>query len=465
MAKHSTIRKDAKCTSFGGVNMESSIYLNTPCGSIRGSLRDGVKRFLGIRYATAKRFEYAQEVTKWEGVYDASAFGPAPIQARTYPQYQEPDGHSEKEFLAGEEVTYSEDCLFLNIWAPENAKNCPVLVVIYGGGNMKGHTNEKPLDGTEFAKRGIVVVSMNYRINVFGIMAIPELETPDGRCGNFLYYDQHTAFDFIRHNIASFGGDPENMTLIGQSAGAASCETQIKSPLNKGYFKNAIIQSSAGFATVMKGTENREKLYELWGKVYAETGCTSVEELKTMPAEKLFDAYMRVAAADQLAYANFVYDENFTGHSKNLPCNVNIICGMTSEDVMPLILYVMMRLLAKRQLGNAPVYSYYFSRQLPGDDLGAWHSCDLWYTYGALHKCWRNFTKEDWALSRFMMDYFTNFIRTGDPNGSGLPVWPPYQKGKNRFMCFDVGECSARKPPVGKIIHSTFFKKKKSSGF
>lgn len=445
--------------------MESSIYLNTPCGSIRGSLRDGVKRFLGIRYATAKRFEYAQEVTKWEGVYDAISFGPAPIQARTYPQYQEPDGHSEKEFLAGEEVTYSEDCLFLNIWAPENAKNCPVLVVIYGGGNMKGHTNEKPLDGTEFAKRGIVVVSMNYRINVFGIMAIPQLETPDGRCGNFLYYDQHTAFDFIRHNIASFGGDPENMTLIGQSAGAASCETQIKSPLNKGYFKNAIIQSSAGFATVMKGTENREKLYELWGKVYAETGCTSVEELKTMPAEKLFDAYMRVAAADQLAYANFVYDENFTGHSKNLPCNVNIICGMTSEDVMPLILYVMMRLLAKRQLGNAPVYSYYFSRQLPGDDLGAWHSSDLWYTYGALHKCWRNFTKEDWALSRFMMDYFTNFIRTGDPNGSGLPVWPPYQKGKNRFMCFDVGECPARKPPVGKIIHSTFFKKKKSSGF
>ena len=445
--------------------MESSIYLNTPCGSIRGSLRDGVKRFLGIRYATAKRFEYAQEVTKWEGVYDAISFGPAPIQARTYPQYQEPDGHSEKEFLAGEEVTYSEDCLFLNIWAPENAKNCPVLVVIYGGGNMKGHTNEKPLDGTEFAKRGIVVVSMNYRINVFGIMAIPELETPDGRCGNFLYYDQHTAFDFIRHNIASFGGDPENMTLIGQSAGAASCETQIKSPLNKGYFKNAIIQSSAGFATVMKGTENREKLYELWGKVYAETGCTSVEELKTMPAEKLFDAYMRVAAADQLAYANFVYDENFTGHSKNLPCNVNIICGMTSEDVMPLILYVMMRLLAKKQLGSANTYSYYFCRQLPGDDLGAWHSSDLWYTYGALEKCWRNFTKEDRELSNRMMDYFTNFICTGDPNGSELPVWPPYRKGKNRFMHFDVGECSAKRPPVGKIIHTTFFKKKKSSGF
>jgi len=441
------------------------VYLETPCGGIQGTRHKGVNRFLGIRYATAKRFEYAQEITKWDGTYEALNYGPAPIQMRTYPKYRQENSHSEKEFLEGVDVTYSEDCLFLNIWAPENRKNCPVLVVIYGGGNMKGHTNEKPFDGTEFAKRGIVVVTLNYRVNVFGIMAIPELEVPDGRCGNFLYYDQHTAFDFIRHNIASFGGDPENMTLIGQSAGASCCETQIKSPLNKGYFKNAIIQSSAGFATVAKAKENRDKLYELWGKVYAETGCANVQELKTMPAEELFDAYMRVAGSNQLSYANFVYDENFTGPSKNQPCNVNIICGMTSEDTMPLIFYIMMRLLAKRQLGSAPVYSYYFCRQLPGDDLGAWHSSDLWYTYGALEKCWREFTEEDRALSNRMMDHFSNFIRTGDPNGSGLPVWPPYQKGKNRFMRFDVGECSARKPPVGKIIHSTFFKKKKSSGF
>ena len=101
------------------------VDLVTPCGRIQGTNQDGVNRFLGIRYATANRFEYAEEVTKWEGVYDASAFGPAPIQARTFPQYHEPDGHSEKEFLAGEEVAYSEDCLFLNIWAPENGKKYP----------------------------------------------------------------------------------------------------------------------------------------------------------------------------------------------------------------------------------------------------------------------------------------------------------------------------------------------------
>ena len=441
----------------------NAVYLDTPCGKIKGSNQSGVNRFFGVRYATAERFEYAQEITGWEGTYEADHYGAAPIQMRTYPQYRVK--LDDKEFLQNVDVTYSEDCFFLNIWAPESAKNCPVLVVIYGGGNMKGHTDELPFDGTEFAKRGIVVVTFNYRVNLFGLMAIPELETSDGRCGNFLYYDQHTAFNFIRHNISSFGGNPENMTLIGQSAGASSCETQIKSPLNKGYFKNAIIQSSAGFATVVKAKENREKLYELWGEVYKATGCSNIQELKSMPAEELFDAYMRIAEGKQLSYANFVYDENFTGPSKNQPCNVNIICSMTSEDTMPLVFYIMMRLLAKRQLGSAPVYSYYFCRQLPGDDLGAWHSSDLWYTYGALQKCWRSFTEEDYVLSNRMMDYFANFIHTGDPNSTGLPVWPSHQKGKNRFMCFDVGECSAKKPPFGKIIHSTFFRKKKSSGF
>jgi len=441
------------------------IYLDTPCGSIKGVSEDGVNRFLGIRYATAARFEYAEEVTHWDGVYEALGYGAAPIQMRTYEKYRNENAHYEVEFLKGVKAEYSEDCLFLNIWSPENAKDCPVLVVIYGGGNMKGHTNEKEFDGTEFAKRGIVVVTLNYRVNIFGLMAIKELEKPDGRCGNFIYYDQHTAFNFIRHNITSFGGNPENMTLIGQSAGAASCETQIKSPLNKGYFKNAIIQSSAGFSTVIKGKENRENLYELWSKVYDETGCQNVEELKAMPAEKLFETYMNVASTNQLAYANFVYDENFTGASKNQPCDINIICGMTSEDTMPLIFYIMMRLLAKKQKGYADTYSYYFCRQLPGDDLGAWHSSDLWYTYGSLDKCWRPFTAEDRKLSNTMMEYFANFIRTGSPNGEDLEEWPSYQKNSKAFMHFDIGECKAKKPKVLQILRNTFGKKTLESGF
>ena len=119
-------------------------------------------------------------------MYEALNYGAAPIQMRTYEKYRNENAHYEVEFLKDVKVEYSEDCLFLNIWTPENAKDCPVLVVIYGGGNMKGHTNEKEFDGTEFAKRGIVVVTLNYRVNVFGLMAIKELEKPDGRCGNFI---------------------------------------------------------------------------------------------------------------------------------------------------------------------------------------------------------------------------------------------------------------------------------------
>ena len=235
--------------------------------------------------------------------------------------------------------------------------------------------------------------------------------------------------------------------------------------MNKGYFKNAIIQSSAGFSTVIKGKENREELYELWSKVYEKTGCQSIEELKAMPAEQLFDAYMDVASANQLAYANFVYDENFTGSSKNQPCDINIICGMTSEDTMPLIFYVMMRLLAKKQKGYADTYSYYFCRQLPGDDLGAWHSSDLWYTYGSLDKCWRPFTEEDRELSNVMMEYFANFIRTGNPNGENLADWPSYEENKKAFMHFDIGECKAKKPKLSQILKNTFGKKTLESGF
>ena len=441
------------------------IVINTPCGQVKGISKDKVNMFLGIRYGTAERFEYAQEVTHWDGVYPAVHFGSAPLQIRAYEKYRKSDDHYEHEFMEGVSAAYSEDCLFLNIWTPEHALHCPVLVVLYGGGNMTGQADEKEFDGTAFARRGIVVVTLNYRVNVFGLMAIPELTKDDGRCGNYIYYDQHTAFEFIRHNISAFGGNPENMTLIGQSAGAASCETQIKSPLNKGYFKNAIIQSSAGFVTAMKAKDNHRKIFELWNKVYAATGCNSVRELKELPAATLFDAFMRTAGQDQLSYSSVLYDENFTGSFKNKPIDTNIICGITSEDVMPLVLYLMMKLLARKQKHTAPVYSYYFCRQLPGDQKGAWHSADLWYTYGSLSRCWRPFQKEDYELSDKMMDYFESFIRTGNPNGKGRAEWPSCNMAERRYMFFGIGDCRAKKAPVWKIIQSTLFRKRVSTGF
>ena len=158
----------------------NTVTIHTSCGTVEGISDGGVNKFLGIRYATAKRWEYPKEVTHWEGVYKAYTFGAAPIQKRSYMDANSPKSHFHHEFMEGVNSTYDEDCLFLNIWTPEERENCPVLVVLYGGGMVGGQSDEKALDGTEFAKRGVIVVTLNYRVNIFGFMAMEALEDENG---------------------------------------------------------------------------------------------------------------------------------------------------------------------------------------------------------------------------------------------------------------------------------------------
>lgn len=440
---------------------QEQVIIDTPCGKLQGIEEDRVYKFLGIRYATAGRWEYPLEVTKWEGIYEAVRFGAAPIQKRAYMEEggKEKSEHYEREFMNGVKAEYAEDCLFLNVWAPKDAEDCPVLIVLYGGGLLSGQTDELALDGANLARRGVVVVTLNYRVNIFGFLAMRELENGSGKSGNYGYYDQQMAIQWVKHNIHAFGGDASRMTLIGQSAGAASAETQIKSPLNEGVFQGAIIQSSAGFSTMIKARDDREKVYAMWHEVYTQSGCLTLEEFKNMPAKDLLGLFERVSAKNPIAYATAIYDDNFTGEAKNKPCRTNIICSVTSEDVAPLVLYVFCLALAKSQQGAADTYGYFFSRQLPGDHLGAWHSSDLWYTYGNLEKCWRPFGKEDRELSDRMMTYFVNFIKTGNPNAEGLEEWKPLTKKEKRFMMFDVGMCRMGKPSVARLLKNTIHSK------
>ncbi len=434
-----------------------TICRNTPCGNIEGIREDGVCKFLGIPYAAAKRFEYPIKNTGWSGTLKATSYGPSPIQKRAFTEQAaiNKSDHFEKEFFEGVESTYSEDCLNLNIWTPNEAKDCPVLVVIYGGGLETGQNHSLELDGTTLAKEGIITVIMNYRVNVFGFMAMKELEDESGCCGNYGYYDQQTAISWIKDNIHAFGGNPGNMTLIGQSAGAASCETQIKSPLNKGLFRNAIIQSSAGFATFIKQKKDNGKEYAKWEKVYKKTGCQNVSELKKMPARNLLDAYYSVANDNPIGFCSAVYDKNFTGKSKNLPTEVNIMCSFTANDVFPLVLYFMSEFLAwSQKKAGKDTYSYYFKRQLPGDDKGAWHGSDLMYIYGLLGNSWRPYTSEDYELSKTMRRYFINFIKNGNPNGDGLQEWKPLNTSK-KYMQFDTGACGMGKVSLMEVIKNT----------
>lgn len=432
------------------------VYKEIPCGKIVGETYDGINRFLGIKYANAKRFELPKEVVKWDGVYEALKYGPVPIQEGTYnPQDpQDPKNHYAHEFMRDVKCEYLEDCLYLNIWTPENAIKAPVLIVIYGGGLVSGMSQSLEFDGDEFARRGIVTVTLNYRVNVFGFMYLKELEDEKGRAGNYGYYDQQTAIEWVRHNIQALGGDIDNMTIIGQSAGAAAAEAQIKSPLNKGYFKQAIIQSSAGFTTMLKAKDNREAEDKKWREVYELCNVNSIDELKTMPAEKLYEAYKEVSSKHAIGFCNAIYGPDFASEEKNKPVDTKIMYSITSEDVMPLILHFMGKGLSKSQSKINDTYAYYFCRQLPGDNKGAWHSSDLMYIYSTLNRSWRPYTKEDYELSDCMISYLESFIKTGNPNSTNNQKWLPINK-TGKYMFFDINNQEMKKIPLIHILKET----------
>lgn len=431
--------------------------INTLCGQIQGITKDGVHQFLGIPYGMAGRFEYPVEITHWDGVLNAVQYGDAPIQKKAYEQKESgiPLNFYDRENQGAPECTYSENCLNLNIWSPENAKKFPVLVVIFGGGEVEGRTHEPMYDGTALAKKGVVVVFLSYRLNIFGFLALKALAEKVGKTGNYAYYDLQTAIEWVRHNIMAFGGDPENMTLAGQSAGAANCETLIKSPLNRGVFKQAIIQSSAGFTTGIKAKDNRESEYKKWQSIYDKSGCRSLDEFIQLPAKKLFCLFEKEGGLSP-GFCTTIYDDNFGSELKNQPCDTKIMVGITSEDVAPAILYFFSNILSKSQRKKGiETYRYYFKRQLPGDNNGAWHSSDLWYFYGALAKCWRPFVQEDYALSEIMQNYTVNFIKTGNPNGQNLNQWLTVGSGKKDSMIFDAGISQMGKPNIFKMIKQT----------
>ena len=213
--------------------------INTPCGPVKGGRcrLEGVTAYKGIRYATAGRWEYPKAVTGWEGIYDATSYGNCSYQARAF--YNEEENQKKyfyyNEFRKGESYTYSEDCLFLNIWTPEGAKegDClPVLFYIHGGGYTGGCGHEKHFDGPVWPTKGVIGVTLNYRLGPLGFACLPELKQEAGFTGNYGLYDQLTAISWVRDNIASFGGDPENITIMGQSAGAMSVQQHVLSPLS-----------------------------------------------------------------------------------------------------------------------------------------------------------------------------------------------------------------------------------------
>ena len=434
--------------------------ISIPCGLIRGvaGRNPGVTAYKGVRYATAERWKHPVAVTHWDGVYEADHYGNCCYQSRSF--YDE-EQVTEKafyynEFRKGERYNYSEDCLFLNIFTPESAKPgdaLPVMVYIHGGGFTGGCGHEKHFDEPVWPMKGVIGVTLNYRLGPLGFACLPELQAEAGVCGNYGLYDQLCALEWLCRNIAAFGGDPKKITLMGQSASAMSVQHHSLSPLSEGLFQGAVMSSGGGTSPLMK-TRPAESNYAFWKAVMEKAGCADLAAFRALPTEQLFSAWN--TAKKEVKGAAMACSPVIDGRlvvSEPVAHNIPYMAGTTSEDMMPPILLSMARnWCAMREM---PSFCWHFNRQLPGDGNGAWHSSDLWYWFGTLRNCWRPMEDKDQALSEEMVRYLCNFAKTGDPNnGEDVNYWSAAQSSGKKVLCIGESTTTMRKPSALKLVYT-----------
>jgi para-nitrobenzyl esterase len=464
----------------------SAPRVKTHSGEVEGKVEGSVHAFLGIPYAAPpvgdRRWKAPVPAAKWNGLRQATDFGPHCMQGPVYGdmKFRDPGG--------------SEDCLTLNVWVPaSHAGKLPVMVWIYGGGFVAGTTSEARQDGTNLAKHGVIVVSMNYRLGVFGFFVHPELAKESGHnsAGNYGLLDQLLALKWVHENIAAFGGDPENVTIFGESAGSFSVSAQMASPLAKGLFQKAIGESGAAFYSGGLRFEPAAVREEKDVKLVSEKlGVSTLAELRAIPAQKLLEEFAppksrgfdfgpdidgyflpESAAAifaagkqnDVALLAGWNHDEDSfaivlnpqkpTAESMKAEAQKNF--GDKADEFLKLyptddehlmrsaIDFASDRFIgfstwawmeAQSKTGTKPIYRYRFDLGPPtapgAPKLGAYHSSEIEYVFGQLDSkkdvAW---VEDNRQLSELMQKYWTNFARSGDPNGPGLPRWPMYTPG------------------------------------
>ena len=408
------------------------------CGTLTGNEREDCLEFLGVPYAHAGRFAYAREVENWDGVLDATRPGPACPQNRAWHEHLENPTRRfyKREFREGSVFSYDEDCLNLNVFTPKNARACPVVIFIHGGGFDSGINSEDPLDGAGLAARGIVTVFLNYRVGPLGWLTHEEIEKQYGRDGNFGLDDQLTAVRWVKKNIAAFGGDGENITLLGQSAGAISIQYHCLNPANAGLFRRAAMMSGGGMFPRFALPRRAEDTRGYWLEYMALAGCRSLEELKAAPLDTLFDAveaiksrrrdnsYNTMPVVDGLLLPAPV-DELI-----KTPLALDYLIGYTNNDLYaPVMAYI-----GNRFARANGAFVYFFDLDAPGDGSAAFHSCDLRYVFETLSGSWRPYGARDREAAAQLAGYLANFARSGDPNGAGLPAWRRASKKSARVL-------------------------------
>lgn len=337
------------------------------------------------------------------------------------------------------------------------------MVWIHGGAFQNGFGHEIEFDGDAYAKKGVVLVTLNYRLGMCGFLAHPLLTTENGGkgSGNYGLFDQLAALKWVKRNIEAFGGDPNNVTVFGQSAGAGSVQALISSPLAEGYIQRAIIQSGGGLGGIIS-TKSLQDAETVGKAMWDASGCTTLEQMRAYPADR-FPEVMMNYMKQQKKFMGMPYSPCVDGELLNASVydvamqdkelDIPYMIGYTSEDIAPEQMRkaaVDWSLLLEQQ-GHHPAYVYCFSRDLPGEDMpapeggfgdmkGAFHSSELWYMFGTLDKCWRPMEAADYELSERMVSYWTNFAKSGNPNGADLPEWKPCTKADQHIQELDVNK-------------------------
>lgn len=439
--------------------------------------------FKGIPYAAppvgALRWKAPQPVTPWTGVRQTVEFRARAMQGRIFDDMVFRDGGA------------SEDCLYLNVWTPvrEGASGLPVMVWIHGGGFVAGASSEPRQDGTRLAQRGVVLVSMNYRMGIFGFLAHPELtaESPDHTCGNYGLQDMVAALQWVQRNIASFGGDPQNVTIFGESAGGAAVNALMAAPPAQGLFHRAIAESGTIFARGSRPIPTRAEA-ERDALDYAENalGTSSLATLRAMSPFQLLNATLKeprprfglvIDGVFLTADARSIFG---TGRQARVP----LLAGWNRDEDGPQAFfgpeeprlatyttraYTRFGSLAERFLqlypatndvdakrnardfatdervgyatwkwlelhratSASPVYRYAFHQALPlpptaspGAEPSSPHAGEIEYVFEQLDSKALPWSTEDRSVSDMMAAYWTNFAKSGNPNGPGLPEWP-----------------------------------------
>lgn len=438
-----------------GEKNDANPVLTIEGGKVQGveTPTKGIIAYKGIPFAAPPvgelRWKEPQPVVPWEGVKIADKYGDAASQVTW-----DPNSFYGKEWRASGSVPFSENCLYLNVWTPaagQTDKKLPVAMWIHGGGYREGFAFEPEMDGGEdWASRGVILVSVTYRLGVFGFFSHPLLsaESPHGVSGNYGLMDQAAALKWITNNIEQFGGDPNNIMIFGQSAGAGSVQSLCASPISKSMISKAVSMSGGGLGSrpgaTLDSTQLKNKaMMDFFGK-------TTLEQMRAIS----FDEFTKMAQtyADTTktrvgwgpVIDGYFLKGTFTDEAKaNQIPDIPYMIGFTANDLADMTKPVMDFCALRAEQSKQPVYGYLFQRQLPGDSSGAFHSSDLWYVFHSLKHSWRPFTAGDQELSNKMVDFYTNFAKSGNPNGKDDGEWKPYTTAKPELMILDADSSKA----------------------